>query len=121
MRLEKELDKIKNEKDEETKLKKLQELCNDEATLNASLDIAKHESTLHTPLFAFAVGIIVFDLTFLITDKFGRYFFIFLFVIVLFLTWREFKNWTIVYYDLIEIRRNKIINKSKTMSEEQSV
>lgn len=106
MRFEKELEKIKTLGEEE-RLEKLQEICTDDESLNDALEIAKHESTLHLPGAMLITAVVAISLNF-VPDVILR--------IVLLITWGftmwylikiGFRKWTDVYYDLIEIRRNK--------------
>ncbi len=114
MRLEAEIDKIKKIKNEARRFEKLQELCVDEETLSDAIEIAKHESMSHLPIFTYAIALLAVLLNF-IKDEFGRGLFLVIFSIGLVIITFEYKNWTIVYYDLIKIRR---INKIKKTNAE---
>ncbi len=115
MRLDKELDKIKNERKEEKRLKKLREICIDVETLNTAIEIAKYESTLHAPLLAFGLASFVFTLT-LLTSELLRKLTIWALFLGLFYITISAMLWTNVYYDLLEIRRNIQKEKNKDIS-----
>ncbi len=106
-RLFERLNKIKREKDNETRLKRLKEVCSDGDILNDALEIAKHESTLNL-----SGGILITALSAVLLNFIGDatvkiVFLLLYFAVFLFLVKFEFGGWTDLYYDLIELRRIK--------------
>ncbi len=114
--LYKTLNCIKKEKDKETRLRRLREVCSDKCGLDACLEIAKHESTtnisgtiLLTAVAALIITVLSAVLIALIPDAWQRIISLFImFIIIIVVLIRqvkfEFGDWTELYYDLIDLR-----------------
>lgn len=110
---------IKKEKNNETRLKRLREVCSDRDILNDALEIAKHESTLNLPGASFMTAVAAIFLIFF-TDVYTRSGILIVWIIfILVMVKIEFEGWNKVYYNLIdlrsEIRKESNISKLDTI------
>jgi hypothetical protein len=66
---------IKKQKNNETRLKRLKEVCRDREILNDALELSKHESTINLPGASFITAIAAFFKRFLrcIDPQWNRY------------------------------------------------
>lgn len=116
--LSEKLDKIKREK-EKKRLEKLNEICIDSDMINDALEIAKHESSIHLPgialIMASAALMVGFFNNPVSLSYFPPYTWVVMYLIVIFtifyvayLIQFQFNPWKRIYYDLVELRRNRI-------------
>ena len=107
-----------NEIKREIKCERLKEICRDKDTLNDALEIAKHESTitLSGSILITALSAVMFAVLFNLPNTVIKtdivmknlsvlLFLILYFGILVYLFNFQFKPWTNLYYDLIELRR----------------
>ncbi len=101
--LSEKLVEIKKEKDNEKRLRNLRGVCNEEVILVEAIDIAKHESTMNLSGGTLITALTAIMLNFV--PNFSKIFLLILYLcILLYIIKFEFKQWTDLYYDLIEIR-----------------
>lgn len=113
------LNDIKKEKNNETRMKRLKEVCNDRDILNDALKITKNESTIALPgatlitaLSAILIAVmsaifinLISDATLRAVSLFGLL--ILYYVVIWIIVKFEFERWKNLYYDLIELRRER--------------
>lgn len=95
---------IKKEKNNETRLKRLREVCSDKDILNDALEIAKHQSTLNLPIASFITAITAIFLTIFTDGKTRIGFLIVWTIFILVMIKNDFEGWNKVYYNLIDLR-----------------
>lgn len=95
------------ERDLESRLERLKEICSDDDILNDAIEIAKHESTMLLPGATLITALVALLLNFSV-DPTQKYVILVAYVvIILFLTNVHYPSWTRLYYDLIELRRKR--------------
>jgi hypothetical protein len=106
---------IKKIKDKETRLRKLKDECSDGDILKDFLEIAKHESSLNLTGAALITALSAILFTVMINlapDAISKAVEVILFLIlycavILYIVKIEFSGWTNIYYDLIDLRRER--------------
>ncbi|MFZ3059077.1 MAG: hypothetical protein WA102_04980 [Candidatus Methanoperedens sp.] len=94
------------EKDIEKRLEKLKKVCSDENILNDALEIAKHESTTFFPGAILITALTAMFLNF--SNEWQKIILLGIYIVfILIIINREFPSWTRLYYDLIELRKDR--------------